>query len=286
MCCFPRSRNAWKGAAVNVASGSHNPGAVSYLMRDQSTELERLQLQSRVWEPSGELLLARIGNGTGLRVIDVGCGALGWLRILSRWVGPTGKVVGTDIQSPMLEAARAFVDDEALENVELVKDDLFASASEPASFDLVHGRFQLAPLGRFEEQLAAYRKMVKPGGLLVLEDPDLSSWRFNPGAPAAQRLISLIERAFLAAGGDFNAGRRLPELLGDGAEIAAEIVALPPGHPYLRLPLQFAASLEPKLLDLVERDELARLRDEAETEIAASGRWGTTFTLIQAWRRF
>jgi len=103
----------------------------------------------------------------------------------------------------------------------------------------------------------------------------------NPGRrvlPEAQRLIGLIERAFLAGGGDFNCGRRLPELLGDGAEVAAEIVALPPGHAYLRLPLQFAASLEPKLLDLVERDDLVRLRAEAEREIADSGRWGTTFT--------
>jgi SAM-dependent methyltransferase len=255
-------------------------------MADRSSELERLQLQSRVWEIAGERLLARIGEGTHLRVIDVGCGALGWLRVLSRWVGPTGRVVGTDIQTSMLEAARAFVDNESLDNVELVEDDLFASALEPASFDLVHARFQLAPLGRFEEQISTYRNMVKAGGLLVLEDPDMSSWRFNPDAPAAQRLIGLIERAFLAGGGDFNSGRRLPELLGDGAELAAEIVALPPGHAYLRLPLQFAASLESKLLDLIGRDELARLRAAAETEIAAPGRWGTTFTLIQAWRRF
>jgi SAM-dependent methyltransferase len=259
---------------------------MSYLMADRPAELERLQLQSRVWEPAGDRLLARIGDGTNLRVIDVGCGALGWLRVLSRWVGPTGKVIGTDIQPSMVEAARAFVAIESLDNVEVIEDDLFSTGLEPASFDLVHARFQLAPLGRFEEQMGAYRRMVKPSGLLVLEDPDMSSWRFNPDAPAAQRLIDLIERAFLAGGGDFNSGRRLPELLGDGAELAAEIVALPAGHAYLRLPLQFAASLEPKLLDLLERDELVRLRAEAEREIAASGRWGTTFTLIQAWRRF
>jgi SAM-dependent methyltransferase len=258
---------------------------VSYLMADRPTEVERLQLQSRVWEPAGERLLARIGDGSGLRALDTGCGALGWLRVLSRWVGPSGHVVGTDNQSSLLEAARAFVDDESLNNVELVEDDLFASALEPASFDLVHARFLLAPLGRFDEQMAVFRRTVKRGGLLVLEDPDMSSWRFNPDAPAAHRLIELIEQAFMAAGGDFNAGRRLPDLTGDGAELSAEIVALPPGHPYLRLPLQLATSLEPALLNLVEREELDRLRAEAQTEIAAPGRWGTTFTLIQAWRR-
>jgi hypothetical protein len=69
----------------------------------------------------------------------------------------------------------------------------------------------------------------------------MSSWRFNPDAPAAHRLIELIER--------------------------------------------FATSLEPALLNLVEGEELDRLRAEAQTEITAPGCWGTTFTLIQAWRR-
>jgi SAM-dependent methyltransferase len=251
---------------------------MSYLMAGRLSELERLQLQARVWEPAGEHLLRRIGDGTGLRAVDVGCGGLGWLRLLSRWVGPGGRVIGTDLQASMLEAAGTFIRDESLGNVDLVEDELFASALEPASFDLVHARFQLAPLGRFEEQVAAYRRLVKPGGAIVLEDPDMSSWRFNPDAPAAQRLIGLIERAFLAAGGDFNAGRRLPELLGEGAELRAEIVGLPHGHPYLELPLQFAVSLEPRLLTLVDREELDRVRTAAASEIGEPGRWGTTFT--------
>ena len=65
-----------------------------YLLADQPSELERLQLQSLVWEPSGRHLLAKLGDGSGLRALDAGCGALGWLRVLSEWVGPSGQVVG------------------------------------------------------------------------------------------------------------------------------------------------------------------------------------------------
>jgi hypothetical protein len=36
-----------------------------YLLAGQASELERLQLQSRVWEPSGRQLLAEIGDGRG-----------------------------------------------------------------------------------------------------------------------------------------------------------------------------------------------------------------------------
>lgn len=61
--------------------------------------------------------------------------------------------------------------------------------------------------------------------------------------------------------------------------------ALPPGHPYLRLPLQLATALEPRLLSLVEPADLERLRNDAEAELKEPGRWGTTFTLIQSWAR-
>ena len=256
-----------------------------YLLAGQPSELERLQLQSRVWEPAGRQLLSKLGGGSGGRALDVGCGALGWLRILSEWVGSSGQVVGTDVDESLLAAARSFLDAEGVSNVELVVDDLFDSNLEPQSFDLVHARYVIAPLGRGAEQVASYRRLVKPGGALVLEEWDLGSWHFNPPAPAAERLIRLLSEIFARMGGE--AGRGLPELLGEigveEPELDAHVIALKPGHPYLRLPLQFSVALESRLLETVSEDELAALRREAESELGEPGRWGTTFTLIQSW---
>ena len=186
----------------------------------------------------------------------------------------------------MLTAAGQVVSSESLSNVDLVRDDLFHSALPARSFDLVHARFQLAPLGRFGDQLAAYRRLARPGGLLVLEDPDTSSWQYHPGAPAAQLLIDLILEAFRAGGGDFDAGRREYQLLADAGlqpGVRAEVVALPPGHPYLHLPVQFAASLRPRLLNLTGQDRLDRCIQAARAELAEPARWGLTFTLVQTW---
>ncbi len=260
--------------------------AASYLLAGQPTELERLQLQSRVWEPAGRALLAHLPGGSGRRALDVGCGVLGWLQLLSQWVGPRGAVTGSDIDDKMLAGARSFVGAEALDNVTLVKDDLFVSQLPAASFDLVHSRFQIAPLGRAAEQITVYRRLVKPGGWIVLEDPDMASWRVNPDAPAVQQLIDLINEEFRAAGGDFNAGRELPSLFGSlGVEprLGAYVVALAPGHPYLRLPLQFATSLRPRLEALIGKGGLDDLVRQAELELSRPGTWGTTFTLIQAY---
>jgi SAM-dependent methyltransferase len=259
-----------------------------YLLAGQVSELERLKLQSRVWEPTGRRLLGEIGDGRGARAVDIGCGVVGWLRLLSEWVGPDGQVVGTDVDDAMLTVASEFVAEEGLGNVKLVKDDLFATSLEAASFDLVHSRYEITPLGRGPEQMTTYLQLVRPGGTVVLEDPDVSSWHFNPPAPALEKLITLIVETFRRTGGDWNAGRKHLDLfrsVGIDAEVRAEVFALPPGHPYLRLPLQFATALEARLLSLAGAGELERLRNAAEVELKEPGRWGTTFTLIQSWGR-
>lgn len=259
-----------------------------YLLAGQVSELERLKLQSRVWEPAGRRLLDELADDRGGRAVDIGCGVLGWLRLLSEWVGPNGEVVGTDIDDGMLAQAKQFVADAGLGNITLVKDDLFATILQPESFNLVHARYEITPLGRGPEQLATYLRLVRPGGTVVLEDPDVASWHFNPPAPALEMLITLIVEAFRRTGGNWDAGRTHLNLFrsaGIEADVRAEVLALPPRHPYLRLPLQFATALESRLLSLVEPDVLERLRNDAEAELKEPGRWGTTFTLIQSWGR-
>jgi SAM-dependent methyltransferase len=258
----------------------------NYLLAGQASELERLQLQSRVWEPAGRALLERLPRIRLARALDVGCGAMGWLRILAEWVGENGTVIGTDIDDGMLAAARSFADSERLINVTLAKDDLFDSKLERSSFDLVHARFQIAPLGQGARQVGAFCRLVKPGGWLVLEDPDMGSWHVSPHAPSVDRLIALIREGFLAAGGNFDSGRDLPTLMrGAGLHpiVFATVVALETGHPYLRLPLQFAKALRPRLEKLIKSSELDELVTRADEELSREGTWGTTFTLIQAY---
>jgi SAM-dependent methyltransferase len=260
-------------------------GKHGYLLAGQDSELERLLLQSRVWEPSGRQLLSRLSAPADAQAVDVGCGALGWLRILSEWVGPSGRVVGTDIDHKLLAVARSFLDAEDIGNVDLVIDDLFDTHLQPRSFDLVHARYVIAPLGRARDQVAAHRRLVKPGGWLVLGEWDIGSWHYNPPAPAIERLIGLFYEVFAGLGGQ--AGRELPTLLREiGAAdigIDAHVIALEPGHPYLRMPLQFSQSLQPRLEQLISADELTQLRRQAETELDDPARWATTFTLIQSW---
>ncbi len=93
--------------------------------------------------------------------------------------------------------------------------------------------------------------LVKPGGRIVLEEPDTASWRVNPDAPATTRLVGLIVEGFRAAGGNIDAGRERPFLL-------------------RRFGLE--ASINAQLA-------------QVEQELSRSAIWGTTVMLIQAFAR-
>jgi SAM-dependent methyltransferase len=274
------------GMGMRFAAEAHGQMENEHVRIGQQTEPAWLELQSLRWEPAGRALLSNLGNGAGLHAVDVGCGDLGWLRVLSEWVGPDGSVTGTDVGEDLIEAAQRRIEQEDLANVTVLRDDLFDSRLPARSFDLVHARFAVTPLDRVNQQLESYLRLLRSGGRIVLEDNDIGSWHFNPPAPAAERLIHLIAESFLAAGESFNDGRRQPQRLRElGLEphVSAQVLALAPEDPYLRLPIHFTFTLEDRLLKLVATDELESLRQQAEGEIASPSRWGTTFTVIQSW---
>lgn len=256
-----------------------------YLLANQSSEHARLRLQSEVWESAGQDLLNMRPAPAGARALDIGCGAMGWLPLLSRWVGPKGTVTGTDIDPAMLARAAQLSWQRGLDNVHLLRDDLFNSTLPASSFDLVHARFQLAPLGRADEQLAAHLRLLRPGGLLVLEEPDAGTWQVYPAGKACAELVGLVRQAFARSGGDFDAGRALKDCMqrhGLAPSMVGRMLTLRAGHPYLQLPLRFAESLQAPLAAIAGPEELRRIVQAARDELAMPGTWGTTFTLVQA----
>ena len=76
---------------------SGGPGTDAAIVRNAG----KGPLQALVASRFNESFVGVSPDGRWLRALDVGCGALGWLRILSEWVGPSGQVVGADIDEPI-----------------------------------------------------------------------------------------------------------------------------------------------------------------------------------------
>lgn len=267
----------------------------SYLLSDSGSETERLRLQARFWESDARDLMARTGLAEGSRVLDVGCGAMGVLRVLSRAVGPTGEVVGLDLDPRLLSAAQRWADFQGLDNIELLEADAFNTGLRSESFDLVHARFMFCPLGNSPALLREMVRLTRPGGIIAIEEPIAATWRFFGGNETwrrkGNRLIEIVTRAFRQGGGDFDAGRHSLSLLGGAGvtEISARRVihSLSAGHPYRRLPVQFATSLRQRIADhgLAGENELRELMHAAERIALDDDTTATTFTLSQVWGR-
>jgi SAM-dependent methyltransferase len=264
-----------------------------YLLSDAASELERLRLQARVWEPEAEAWLDLLGPMLGWRCLDLGCGAMGLLGPLARRVGSGGRVVGLDRDPLQLRGARDFVAGEELANVEILEADAYGCGAvlPDGTFDLVHTRFLFAPVGRDAQLLDEMWRLTRPGGIIAIQEPDSAAWTCYPPSGPWEQLKAAILEAFRRGGGDFDAGRRTFGMLRDrGAaevRIRAAVIALPPGHPYLRLSIQFATSLRSRILEMGIMD--ATVLDEAiagcERTAADPGSAGLSFVVTQVWGR-
>jgi ubiquinone/menaquinone biosynthesis C-methylase UbiE len=263
----------------------------SYLLQGGAAELERLRLQARVWEPEAEALLDRIGVPEGATCLDLGCGGMGILGPLSKRVGEMGRVVGVDTDDKQLEAARAYVEENGLTNVEIHKLDAYNTGLPAGSFDLVHVRFVFAPVGRDEELLAEMLRLTKPDGIMAIQEPDATPWNCFPPSSAWDRLKAAVLEAFRLGGGDFNVGQRTYQMLLDAGlhdvQMRAAVIALYNAHPYMRLPIQFATSLRPRILGggLLTEADLDSAMSECEEIVRKPDTSALTFIVTQVWGR-
>ena len=263
----------------------------SYLLSGGTSELERLRLQARVWEPAAEGLLDQLSVGTGWNCVDLGCGAMGILGPLSKRVGTAGHVTGVDLDAKQLAAARSYVKELGLSNVEIAERDAYDTHLPNDSFDLSHVRFLFAPVGRDDELIREMLRITKHGGIIAVQEPDASSWNCFPENRSWVELKDLVLAAFSKGGGDFNAGTRIFRMLRQAGladvKVRASILALQDKHPYMRLPIQFAASLRKRIVEgnLMKEDELQELVSDCEKVLDNKDVFALTFVLVQAWGR-
>jgi SAM-dependent methyltransferase len=267
-----------------LAEGLH-----PYLLEPIPTERERLALQAAMWEPATERLFDALGSIDGWTCLDLGCGAPGVLGTLARRVGTSGRVIGIDNDRVLLEHAEVWARRERLTRVALRHGDAYATGLPDGAFDLVHARFMFAPLGRADALLAEMHRLVRPGGIVVIQEPDASAWQCSPPSREFSALVAAIVRVFALGGGDFDCGPRMHAGLRAAGYadlgVRAEALALPGAHPYARLPLLFAESLGPKLVALLGHAAFDELRAGCAAACAHPDARVTSFVVQQSWGR-
>jgi ubiquinone/menaquinone biosynthesis C-methylase UbiE len=187
--------------------------SISYPLGGTQTELGRLLFQAEAYEPQANWLLDQIGVESGWRTVDLGCGPIGILNLLSHRVGPRGLVIGLEREARFVEMAKAEVAKRGLANVQMIETDALETGLEKESFDLVHERLVLINVSPRDAFLTEMLSLLRPGGTVALEDVDNVSWLCQPAHPSWDVLLNAFHTVFHAGGGDAFIGRRLPVLL-------------------------------------------------------------------------
>ncbi len=188
----------------------------SYFFADVAEEREwrRLRLLEQTCDEATEWLLDATGITAGWRCLEVGAGAGSVLRLLADRVGEQGQVVGIDRNTRFLRD----LDHPAIQ----VLESELADFSDESGFDLVHARYCLIHNREPVQLLRILFGLLRPGGYLVLEEPDFDSaqWIDPKYEQVGNRFHAATCALFRNAGFDSAYGEHLPlQVKGQGFDM-------------------------------------------------------------------
>ncbi len=245
------------------------------------------------WEGSCGLLtlafLDRAGIRPGASCLDAGCGGGDVTLELARLVGPTGCVVGIDMDARKIEVAR---DEAAAQQCSNVEFRVAGIGSEDVreQFDLVYCRFVLTHLASPGEALLAMWKSLVPGGVLLVADIDFNGYFWYPDSPAQIRYSQLYSEVVRRRGGDASIGPRFAGLFAEAGFESVQMKVVQPaaldGDVKLIAPLTMENIAETVVSErLGTPEEIRRIVADLYTFAYAKDTIGSLPRIFEVWGR-
>jgi SAM-dependent methyltransferase len=264
----------------------------AYVLGSSETERQRLVRQAKGFAAEASWLLDQAGVEAGWRAVDVGCGPIGIMDLLCDRVAVTGETVGVDNEARMIAMARDVAAELNLTNLTLVEAQATDTGLQPASFDFAHARLLLVNVPDPERVVAELAALVRPGGVVALQEVDWISWACQPPHPAWDRLRDALREFRRRRGLDVHMGRRLPGMLRAAGLDEVGFRAVCPtyidgGEDNHTLLVTFAKLHGSALVadGLIAAAELAVLVNELEAHLADPATITLYCLLCQAWAR-
>jgi SAM-dependent methyltransferase len=161
-----------------------------------------------------------LGPAPGARILEIGCGTGDDAIALAARVGDTGAVVGLDHSASLIAEAQRRVEGRGLP-VEFRVGDVHALDVSTASFDACRADRVFMHLGDMGQALAEMVRVTRPGGRVVVREPDWDTLILDGVDPARTRAI--LGRHFDRAIKHPRAGRALYRLFRDAGLVEVQI---------------------------------------------------------------
>ncbi len=168
-------------------------------LNDQANTLDNLLHHDSVWENNSLIL-------------EAGCGVGAQTKIIAP-KNSKSQFISIDISRDSINQAEKVIDSLGIKNVKFKQADVFNLSFNDNYFDHVFVCFVLEHISNPLRALLKLKRVLKPGGTIMVIEGDHGSAYFYPDSKEAQKAIQCQVELQKQSGGDANIGRRLYPLL-------------------------------------------------------------------------
>jgi len=155
-------------------------GIDEYIMGKTAATYDRLNRQNSIWESITQRILLQAGLQKGMRCLELGSGTGSIMRLMGNIVGNEGSVTGFDTDGELGTYAVDLLNSRGNVKYYFEQGSIEDFDVLPGSpYDFIFARFLLTRVEQPEDALRKMFNSLKPGGVLLLQDYDFSTFHFS-----------------------------------------------------------------------------------------------------------
>jgi SAM-dependent methyltransferase len=165
---------------------------------------DRLRTISEIHDGPTQELLKRAGFARGCSFVEFGCG----LGYVTRWAAAGGaQATGIDVNEEQVQACRQLAREAGLSKAHFKTGSVYEPDFEPGTLDVSYSRWLMVHLNRPVDAMRAIHNVLKPGGVMVCEEADVSAVYAEPPSAAYDEMREIALKAGVTRGVNYSGGR-------------------------------------------------------------------------------
>jgi SAM-dependent methyltransferase len=174
-----------------------------YIFRGKDDH-DRLRVISEIHDSRTQALLSRAGLAARRHFVEFGCG----LGYVTRWAAALGAhATGIDVNEEQIQVCQTLAQETGLRHASFRVGSVYEPGIEPNTLDVSYSRWLMVHLNRPVEAMRAIHTALKPGGVMVCEEADVSAVYAEPPSRAYDQMREIVLKAGLARGVNYSGGR-------------------------------------------------------------------------------
>jgi SAM-dependent methyltransferase len=176
-----------------------------YVLGSGRSDHDRLRVISEIHDGRTRELLLKAGLKAGHVFVEFGCG----LGYVTRWAAESGaNATGIDLNPEQVAVAQRLADEARLGTARFRVANIYEPGLPPGSVDVAYCRWLMVHLSRPVDAMRSIHSLLKPGGVMVCEEADVSALYAEPRSTAYEELRDIGLEAGRQRGVDYTGGRR------------------------------------------------------------------------------